>query len=381
MSYQNPNLIVPTAPPGTSNNQAASTQFVTRAIASATGTGTVNSVGNTDGSLTISPNTGNVTASLNVGHVNTWTANQAFPSIFIKNGYPWSDFRAWGAVGDGSTDDTGAMQNALSYAYGHGVPVFCPGGVFYTSSGVILDGATPLFGAGRGLSIITCNSSSGGSPINNDVTALTINTTAAKGAAVRDITIIGNQSGTATRNTIVVPYGVFCDFIFMQGLYGFSGLFTKGVGSQTVGSWFSGYNAGVTSAGANFYTQCYFDIVLGTSAVYAFNQGQNSPDPANLFENQFVNCDFSGQDATNTYQFSLYVNGNNQLVRTTQCIFSSPIQLVTAKAVLMVNCELGTTTFTNNIGNLLAMSNCFYGNGGTVHVNSTTLAANIGITT
>jgi hypothetical protein len=40
------------------------------------GSGAVNSVTNSDGSLTISPTTGAVVASLNVAHANTWTANQ-----------------------------------------------------------------------------------------------------------------------------------------------------------------------------------------------------------------------------------------------------------------------------------------------------------------
>lgn len=46
----------------------------------------VQSVSNTDGSLTISPTTGNVIASLNVGHSNTWTAIQYFISGATVNG-------------------------------------------------------------------------------------------------------------------------------------------------------------------------------------------------------------------------------------------------------------------------------------------------------
>jgi len=46
-------------------------------ISSSGGAGGVSSVSNTDGgSLTITPQTGSVTASLNVGHANTWTATQ-----------------------------------------------------------------------------------------------------------------------------------------------------------------------------------------------------------------------------------------------------------------------------------------------------------------
>jgi hypothetical protein len=45
----------------------------------------VASVSNSDGTLTISPTTGNVVASLNLGKANTWTATQTFPSASITN--------------------------------------------------------------------------------------------------------------------------------------------------------------------------------------------------------------------------------------------------------------------------------------------------------
>ena len=48
-----------------------------------TGSGTVNSVVNSDSTLTISPTTGSVVASLNLGHANTWTGNQTFGNVTI----------------------------------------------------------------------------------------------------------------------------------------------------------------------------------------------------------------------------------------------------------------------------------------------------------
>lgn len=64
-SYTNTNLTV--------NAQGQ----ITAASNGSSGTG-VSSVGNSDGSLTISPTTGAVVASLNVGHANTFTAAQTF---------------------------------------------------------------------------------------------------------------------------------------------------------------------------------------------------------------------------------------------------------------------------------------------------------------
>lgn len=51
------------------------------------GAGSVSSVSNSDGSLTVSPTTGVVVASLNPAHANTWTANQTFNNDrFVKFG-------------------------------------------------------------------------------------------------------------------------------------------------------------------------------------------------------------------------------------------------------------------------------------------------------
>src|SRR3990172_3927581 len=47
--------------------------------------GLVTSVSNADGTLTISPTTGDVIASINLGNANTWTALQTFDSIAIAD--------------------------------------------------------------------------------------------------------------------------------------------------------------------------------------------------------------------------------------------------------------------------------------------------------
>jgi hypothetical protein len=56
----------------------ASNQVVLAAAACGSGTGAVTSVSNADGSLTITPTTGAVVASLNTAHANTWTGVQTF---------------------------------------------------------------------------------------------------------------------------------------------------------------------------------------------------------------------------------------------------------------------------------------------------------------
>jgi hypothetical protein len=47
------------------------------------GGGSVNSISNSDGTLTISPTTGTVVSSIALGHANTWTATQTFPATSL----------------------------------------------------------------------------------------------------------------------------------------------------------------------------------------------------------------------------------------------------------------------------------------------------------
>jgi hypothetical protein len=63
---------------------------------STAGAGTVTSVSNYDGTLTISPTTGNVVASLNLANPNTWTALQTFNDDVVVDSYLWGQGDAYG---------------------------------------------------------------------------------------------------------------------------------------------------------------------------------------------------------------------------------------------------------------------------------------------
>lgn len=58
------------------------TNLVYTALGSGGGGGAVSAVSNSDGTLTISPTTGSVTASINLSHVNTWSGAQTFSAAF-----------------------------------------------------------------------------------------------------------------------------------------------------------------------------------------------------------------------------------------------------------------------------------------------------------
>jgi hypothetical protein len=58
----------------------------------------------------------------------------------------WADVRAYGAKGDGITDDTAAIQNAINAVKGTSVPVFFPSGVYIISQPLTVTDRTHLLG-------------------------------------------------------------------------------------------------------------------------------------------------------------------------------------------------------------------------------------------
>jgi hypothetical protein len=141
------------------------------------GSGTVSSVSNSDGSLTISPTTGAVVASLNVAHQNTFTANQAFPGIVLNGSSSGSLTQVcagtcgtvtvtWGntsgtpatsATSPLSINSTTGVISCPTCATGNGLPT---GGVLnqaLVNSGASGSGqwASPSIGVANGGSLIT----------------------------------------------------------------------------------------------------------------------------------------------------------------------------------------------------------------------------------
>lgn len=58
----------------------------------------------------------------------------------------WADVRAYGAKGDGITDDTAAIQNAINAVKGTSVPVFFPPGIYIISQPLTVTDRTSLIG-------------------------------------------------------------------------------------------------------------------------------------------------------------------------------------------------------------------------------------------
>lgn len=89
------------------------------------GGGAVDSVANSDGTLTISPTTGNVVASVNTAKANTWTASQTIGQVTYSSqngGTSITSQTVWGSSGSGAINIGTAANNQyiqfISGAYG-----------------------------------------------------------------------------------------------------------------------------------------------------------------------------------------------------------------------------------------------------------------------
>ena len=132
-------------------------------------TGGVESTSNIDGSLTISPTTGAVVASLNVGHANTFSAEQTFSNHITIDGYQ-VDLSA-GAISGQVLEYNGTSFIATSSAPGGVTSLTGGGGVTVSSS----TGAITLGTSGIPESSITNLTTDLG---NRALTSTAINTTA-----------------------------------------------------------------------------------------------------------------------------------------------------------------------------------------------------------
>jgi hypothetical protein len=72
-------------------------------------------------------------------------------NVFVKGPSPWIDVKAYGAKGDGSTDDTAALQSAINAVGSNGGTVFFPPGTYYIKSSIKSNASNlVLQGAGSG---------------------------------------------------------------------------------------------------------------------------------------------------------------------------------------------------------------------------------------
>ena len=122
---------------------------------SPTSLGLVNSVSNSDGTLTISPTTGAVVASLNLGHANTWTALQTFGNnisiggatldvvtlttgnFLYYNGTDWINQSLAAGTGISVSDYTITNTGIISLSAGSGISISGTNPATITNTGAL----------------------------------------------------------------------------------------------------------------------------------------------------------------------------------------------------------------------------------------------------
>lgn len=301
------NNIVPTAPSGTNNNQAASTEFVQGAIA-------------------VGPPGGKYTG-----------------RAYFGSGFPWVDVRSGtngcaAATGNGSTDDGPAIQCQLDYLntfFGGGI-VYFPLGQYLTHQTLHVQHTTLLEGAGVVPASIQ---------INTDITAINFDANTFY-ATLENLLVFGNQL-SPTQNLVTVGNGgrvMFRNCVLNGGLWA---LQTGGVDGNVLDCGIAGGYAagggGVLSSGANTYYDAKIDngstVGGGTTAFkqVAYYSGGAA-------ENRIVNSDMSGN-----YTNSLVIADTNNAAITSiqQTVFSSPVSITGAGYTMLSNIEFGSATFAN----------------------------------
>jgi hypothetical protein len=271
------------------------------------------------------------------------------------SGRPWFDVKSTAhscaaAVGNGSTDDSSAIQchiNFMNTTFGGGI-VFFPPGNYHVASTVVSTKGVWLEGAGQDASLITVSADL--NPLLFAINATSTNCpVGGQEGGMEKMQI--NGFNNVSSGTPAVKIGGACNVIIRDSklLFGAQGLFNAGVDSYIENNFIWGATTALFSTGANWYIRNKFDQA-GTPAATNFAYQQGAPDPANagVIENHFVHCDFSG-----TYTASVNIsdgNGANAITTFDGSVFSSPINIVQAKATMFTGDEFGSTSFNVSSG-------------------------------
>lgn len=137
-----------------------------------------------------------------VTHASGFTVEQIITDTSLGSYPQWYNVRSAvnGAVGDGSTDDTAAIQNALTLCRmaGGGI-VYVPEGVYLVSSTLQAGSNTTVLGAGGGVTTIKMKSGSWSSATQNGsnggISCLQAYGSTSSNITVRGITWDGNETG------------------------------------------------------------------------------------------------------------------------------------------------------------------------------------------
>lgn len=175
---------------------------------------------------------------------------------------------AYGATGNGSTDDTTAIQAALNAVPGSGGTVYFPPGTYITSSALSVPASCRLLGAGVNASVVKQTSTTVDGLNGSNITALVI----------ADMQFYGPSSGTGIGIALSLTGGSPTSYVVMRSVrvahFGSDGInitdpiissFDDVVASSNGGH---GFNVGGATAG-NGGTSCAFVACYGLSNTQA----------------------------------------------------------------------------------------------------------------
>lgn len=141
-------------------NNLTSATFVSNAATDSFGTFTILSIPPgvytiATGPTAIGPFTNTTDSNYFIGADTGASSNTFLGSIFVQGSAPWYDVKAYGAKGDGTTDDTSTIASALTAAGATGGVVFMPPGNFRINSTLVVPYGVELRGCGRSATTIS----------------------------------------------------------------------------------------------------------------------------------------------------------------------------------------------------------------------------------
>ncbi len=268
------------------------------------------------------------------------------------------------ATGNGSTDDTAAIQCHLTNIWqangggtsGGGVLLFPPGVYLVSNGGLTVYGGVQMMGAGQNSSTIIAHT---------DTKVVSFDASTCNYSSIANMAIQGYANGGSS-STVTIENN--CKVILRDDLiwYGYTALSNNGTDSLIEDCFIYGSYASVVSDGANWYVRDKFDTLnANQSPKFAFIQGNPFSGAASLIqENHFIQSDFSGN-----YNYSVFINdtSNSAVTVIDGSVFSSPVVVNGAKWTNFSNDEIGSTVTVNaNAGTVTVMGS--FGTNGLVTI-------------
>jgi hypothetical protein len=263
------------------------------------------------------------------------------------------------AAGDGSTDDSAAIQCNLTWLFNHGGAgvLYLPYGVYEVGTTLALYGNTTLRGANRSGSWIR---------VSGPFSSLTVQASPTSGptcnppgnlhAKIEDVGFIGYQSASPQTNNVVITAGCSTTIVNANVWYGYSALRTSGSDSYVIGSSISGYAYGVNSDGNNWYVQDQIDYIgAGFNTIAAFYQ--DTPYCGGCYENHLVEVDL--QPWAGGFPLEIQDGSGTDVTTVTGSIFGGGGTLYApgGQALLMDGDEFGVSVvFVNSGGAVITAS-------------------------